>query len=561
MKPSWRLAALLTTLAWACSCSSDGSSSDDETIGGTSSGGGQNETDSDLQDTDSESESESESATQTPNDTRTGDDSGSETAETDATDEDTGSTAGACVFRVSTGGSPEGDGLSWSSTFSRVNSALKAAAAEAAKRPKEERCQVWVAKGVYYIFESNRKDTVRLRPRVDLLGGFGGDESRADERDADAHITVLDGHRSADDWTNQVLHVVTGADNSLIEGFSISGGDAAVSFDTEDPDNYGGGMVNDGVSPTVRGCVFTENSAAWDGALANLKGSEALIEGCTFANNIAQAIFNNQSSVTITDTIVVGNHGGGISTNGEKSNTTVQNAVISGNRNYGIESWFGAVTTVVSATVVGNYPGYEPDAPAGATAYQGSNAFFSSILWSNGPGSVREEEGGRTTLEYSNIDDDSTDGEGNIFSAPELEGFEPPLHEGSWTAIAYDPGTGTTRLVDGAAAWNPGALTGLFLRLETNQESGGAPMSPIIDNDAASIRVRGDISWLVDESAGYALLDLRLGAESPCIDAGDGDKALPHDITGRSRHDDPSVSDTGRGSPSYVDIGAYERAN
>lgn len=551
MKPSWRLAALFTTLAWACSCSSDGSSSDDETTAGTSSAGGQNETDS---------ESESESATQTPNDTGTGDDSDSETGETDATDEDTGATAGACVFRVSTGGSPEGDGLSWSSALSRVNSAIKAAAAEAAKRPKEERCQVWVAKGVYYIFESNRKDTVRLRPRVDLLGGFEGDESRADERDADAHITVLDGHRSADDWTSQVLHVVTGADNSLIEGFSISGGYAAVSFDTENPDNYGGGMVNDGVSPTVRDCVFTENNATWDGALANLRGSEAVIEGCTFANNIAQAIFNNQSSVTITDTIVVGNHGGGISTNGEKSSTTVQNAVVSGNRNYGIESWFGAVTTIVSATIVGNYPGYEPDAPAGATAYQGSNAFFSSILWSNGPGSVREEEGGRTTLEYSNIDDASTGGEGNIFTAPDLEGFDPPLREAAWTAIAYDSETGTTRLVDDAAAWNPGALTGLFLRLETNQDSGGAPMSPIIDNDTTSIRVRGDISWLVDEGAGYALLDLRLGEGSLCIDAGDGDTALPQDITGRPRHDDPSVSDTGRGSPSYVDIGAYERA-
>jgi putative cell wall-binding protein len=52
--------------------------------------------------------------------------------------------------------------------------------------------------------------------------------------------------------------------------------------------------------------------------------------------------------------------------------------------------------------------------------------------------------------------------------------------------------------------------------------------------------------------------DLHLQLGSPAIDAGDGSVAPAHDNDGLPRVDDPRVTDTGGGSPTYTDIGAYE---
>jgi len=63
----------------------------------------------------------------------------------------------------------------------------------------------------------------------------------------------------------------------------------------------------------------------------------------------------------------------------------------------------------------------------------------------------------------------------------------------------------------------------------------------------------------VDEANG----DLHLQSSSPCIDAGDNDaQALPTtDIDGDDRKiDDPTVPDTGNGTPPIVDMGADEYA-
>ena len=49
---------------------------------------------------------------------------------------------------------------------------------------------------------------------------------------------------------------------------------------------------------------------------------------------------------------------------------------------------------------------------------------------------------------------------------------------------------------------------------------------------------------------------------SPCIDSGFGDNGatvLNTDIEGNARYDDPAVTNTGGGTPDYVDMGAYER--
>ena len=52
--------------------------------------------------------------------------------------------------------------------------------------------------------------------------------------------------------------------------------------------------------------------------------------------------------------------------------------------------------------------------------------------------------------------------------------------------------------------------------------------------------------------------DVTLSAGSACIDAADGVNASASDLLGASRRDDLDVPDTGNGTPSYVDMGAFE---
>ena len=51
---------------------------------------------------------------------------------------------------------------------------------------------------------------------------------------------------------------------------------------------------------------------------------------------------------------------------------------------------------------------------------------------------------------------------------------------------------------------------------------------------------------------------LRLDANSPCIDSGNGSAAQSLDILGLARVDIPSVTNTGTGTPNYSDMGSYE---
>jgi hypothetical protein len=60
----------------------------------------------------------------------------------------------------------------------------------------------------------------------------------------------------------------------------------------------------------------------------------------------------------------------------------------------------------------------------------------------------------------------------------------------------------------------------------------------------------------------YEIYDLRLSANSPCIDAArgsqDGFAVSPIDVESHERKDVPGTANTGVGTPNYVDMGAYE---
>ena len=90
---------------------------------------------------------------------------------------------------------------------------------------------------------------------------------------------------------------------AVLDGFTITNGDS----------DSGGGIYNDGSSPTVINCIFMNNSAATGGGMYNSDSSPTLIN-CTFSDNSANdnggGMYNNVSSPTVIACTFSRNSGG-----------------------------------------------------------------------------------------------------------------------------------------------------------------------------------------------------------------------------------------------------------
>ncbi len=83
---------------------------------------------------------------------------------------------------------------------------------------------MWVAAGVYRPTDrGDRTATIRLHTGVGLYGGFTGMETERDQRDWKSNETILSGAIS-DDPKDHSYHVVIGADDAVIDGFTIRDG-------------------------------------------------------------------------------------------------------------------------------------------------------------------------------------------------------------------------------------------------------------------------------------------------------------------------------------------------
>lgn len=194
------------------------------------------------------------------------------------------------------------DGNSWATAFRSVQQGIDAAEDAGGG-------DVWVAEGTYYIFETD-STTIQLKIGVNLYGGFTGTETALEERNWETNLTSLDGHAPGD-TTLQVQHVVTGADSAIIDGFTITGGNAA-QFSPEEVPQFGsitpesilaegggkngGGMLIFQCAPTVRNCTFSNNIAEKGGGVYVMVATEFPTENpnpapdftnCTFQNNFA----------------------------------------------------------------------------------------------------------------------------------------------------------------------------------------------------------------------------------------------------------------------------------
>lgn len=211
------------------------------------------------------------------------------------------------------------DGLSWSTAFPTIQPALDLAQSLGGG-------EVWVAGGRYGETRPGG-GTLLLRPGVALYGGFAGAETARGDRDWVLNQTIIDGATSNNGLPTAA--VVRGADDAVLDGFVITGGRGV----------FGGGMVNDGVSPRIERCIFRNNRVTQSGGgMLNTNGAAPLIVNSVFWNNRSDihggAMTNNSSSPTLIGCTLSGNfapfRGAGIY-NFTDSSPVLVNCIVWGN--------------------------------------------------------------------------------------------------------------------------------------------------------------------------------------------------------------------------------------
>ncbi|MCH8824960.1 MAG: hypothetical protein IH984_15805 [Planctomycetes bacterium] len=190
----------------------------------------------------------------------------------------------------------DGDGASWKTAFRFLQDAI----AEAAGGGIGE---LRIAQGTYRPDRSeknpegsgNRESSFQLNNGVALMGayaGIGADDP--DERDFELYETILSGDLLGDDGEDfqnndeNSLHVLIGLAESevgLIEGFTISGGNANINSSSN---RNGGGAYFVDVSPTFISCKFSFNFAdSSGGAVYSVGEGNLYFENCIFSGNMA----------------------------------------------------------------------------------------------------------------------------------------------------------------------------------------------------------------------------------------------------------------------------------
>lgn len=262
------------------------------------------------------------------------------------------------------------DGTSWVNAYTSLQDAIAVATSGN---------EIWVAQGTYYpdegtgITNNDRNATFQLKNGVALYGGFVGNETQLSERDWETNVTTLSkdiNHNGT--HTGNSFSVTTGSntdETAIMDGFSIMMGNADSVF-------LGGGLYNNGGSPTIRNnkflnnraqigggvynqnnssprivnCLFTGNQVNFGGGgMLNQSGSSAMVLNCVFSGNSADrgsGIYNENSSSTIVNTTITGNtavnDGGGIYN--DNSNPTLSNTILWNNTSNG-------TTTTASASI------------------------------------------------------------------------------------------------------------------------------------------------------------------------------------------------------------------
>jgi hypothetical protein len=436
------------------------------------------------------------------------------------------------------------NGTSWVNAYTNFQTALTLSS------PGTE---IWVAEGTYSP-GTNRTDTFQLLASVAVFGGFNGTEIARTNRNWTSHVTVLSGDiGKLGTSTDNSYHVVKGASFAVLDGFTISGGNADGAF----PDLNGAGIFNSNASPvianctfvsnftaragsgagifnyhsspTITNCSFVGNSGYWGGGICNLAGSSPVIAKCLFQQNSADygaGVHSENSAPIIKGCVFSGNSADGAGVFGRNSAVSVQECAFDSNTAH---FWNGgAVGGVAGSMALQNCLLVSNGAPegkgAGCYLLRGSATLLNCTIFANhasldfGGGIYAERPGSasiRNTIFWGN--------------SSALPGSEILATNCSVTVAHCDiegglagPKCSGGGVVDGGGNLNSDPRF-------VNQQSPAGPDGKLLTSDDG------------------LRLDAQLAFVSPCIDTADVSGAPPNDIIGLFRPQDFGY-----------DIGAYE---
>ncbi|MBB4118811.1 hypothetical protein GGR32_001102, partial [Mesonia hippocampi] len=376
-----------------------------------------------------------------------------------------------------TGGN--GSGNSWANAIPELADALKWARTEHDANNswlQNDSLQIYVAKGTYkplysandgnYTNDANRDNAFVMVKNVQLYGGFdptNGVTNLSHTRDfSETTGSILSGDVNDDDVitgsgatlsitnnTENAYHVVISAGNngsSLIDGFSITGGNASNSNGTYVNLLYvgqrnGGGIYNVNSSTNLTSVSLTGNAANSGGGMYNYSSSPSLTNVSLTGNdaNNGGGMYNSSSSSTpnLTNVTLTGNaadSGGGMY-NDQFSKPSLTNVTITENSatdgggmyndRFSKPSLTNVTITENSATDGGgiyNYyssPSLTNVTVAGNTATQSGDGMYNNssspainntIVW----GGLYKGWNGNYTANHSLIEGDNNTNNGNI---------------------------------------------------------------------------------------------------------------------------------------------------
>ena len=241
------------------------------------------------------------------NDIIAGDDAGTGNDNNDNPGDEDTPPEGVIYVRLDATGA--GDGSSWEDAFTHPQDALDAA---------EAGNQVWVARGIYHTREDGDHQVIEMKADVALYGCFAGTETSLGQRPDPMSITISTDKTVLSDY-EYAYNLVVGADNAVLDGFTIMGG---VSKGDAIPvaRRNGAGMYNNGCSVVIENCCFTGNTctvqnSGWGGCGAAMynDNSTVTMTNCEFKYNRALfggAMYNSESSVVMSGCSVYDNEAG-----------------------------------------------------------------------------------------------------------------------------------------------------------------------------------------------------------------------------------------------------------
>ncbi len=163
------------------------------------------------------------------------------------------------------------NGTSWANAFTDLHGALATAV---------NSNQIWVAQGTYST--TSQTDDFAMVAGTTVYGGFTGGETALSQRDRFTHATILSGNYGG----GQSFHVVIGANSCLLDGFTVTGGNASGAGGGLT--GYGGGVLAEACGQSITRCVFDTNIATEGGGavwLVNDTAFQSTITQCYFVNN------------------------------------------------------------------------------------------------------------------------------------------------------------------------------------------------------------------------------------------------------------------------------------